>query len=160
MSEFSGKYRGRVLDNRDPLRLGRLSVKVPDVLGEESLGWALPCLPYAGPDVGFFVLPPVGASVWVEFENGDPDYPLWCGCFWEEGQLPESAGQPQIKLLKTPTTAIMIDDSSSKGSMRIETAGGMEITLNGSEIVISNGRASIRLAGNTVSINGNALEVT
>jgi len=38
--------------------------------------------------VGLFFLPPKGANVWVEFEGGDPDYPIWSGCFWSDGEVP------------------------------------------------------------------------
>jgi len=83
---FIGKYRGVVTDNNDPQNRGRLKAKVPDVFGELESDWALPCAPYSGKDVGFFILPPIGANVWMEFEHGSPDYPIWSGCFWAEGE--------------------------------------------------------------------------
>ena len=61
--------------------LGRIQAKVPDVLGDDESGWAMPCVPFGGSGVGFFVLPAVGAGVWIEFEHGDPDYPIWTGCW-------------------------------------------------------------------------------
>ena len=83
---FYGKYRGLVVDNADPERLGRLKVKVPGVLGEEVVtGWAMPCLPYGGEaDQGFLFIPEVGAGVWVEFEQGDLEFPIWVGTFWSK----------------------------------------------------------------------------
>jgi len=74
MTTLFGKYRGKVVDNLDPLMLGRLIILVPAV-SEFPLSWAMPCVPYAGKDVGFFALPPMAANVWVEFEGGDPNYP-------------------------------------------------------------------------------------
>ena len=71
-----------VTDNNDPLQSGRVQARVPDVLGDGESGWAMPCVPFAGQRSGFFALPPVGAGVWVEFEHGDPDYPIWTGCCW------------------------------------------------------------------------------
>jgi uncharacterized protein involved in type VI secretion and phage assembly len=91
MSKFFGKYRGKVASNQDPLYLGRVQVVVPAILGEGRQSWAMPCTPYAGPDVGWFAVPPVGANIWVEFEGGDPDYPIWAGCFWGENELPQNA---------------------------------------------------------------------
>ena len=76
---FYGKYRGEVVNPLDPSGLGRVQVSVPDVMGDGRMAWAMPCLPGAGPGVGFFAIPPVGAKVWVEFERGDPDYPIWSG---------------------------------------------------------------------------------
>ena len=69
---FYGKFRGVVTDNRDPLFMGRIRAKVTDIFGDEKTGWAMPAVPYAGKGVGFYMIPPEKASVWIEFENGDP----------------------------------------------------------------------------------------
>jgi uncharacterized protein involved in type VI secretion and phage assembly len=82
MTQFHGKYRGRVEDNNDPLKLGRIQALVPAVDGTTT-NWALPCAPYADPHAGVLLLPPVGSLVWIEFEAGDPNSPIWSGCFWE-----------------------------------------------------------------------------
>jgi Type VI secretion system/phage-baseplate injector OB domain len=91
MPKFFGKYRGKVANNKDPLNLGRIQVSVAAIFGEGRDSWAMPCTPYAGVDIGFFAIPPVSANVWVEFEEGDPDYPIWSGCFWGENELPQNA---------------------------------------------------------------------
>ncbi len=91
MRKFFGKYRGQVIDNKDPLYLGRIQVTVPAILGDGRLSWALPSTPYAGKAVGFFAIPPVGTNIWVEFEGGDADYPIWTGCFWGQNELPKNA---------------------------------------------------------------------
>ena len=82
-----GKYRGRVADNRDPLALGRVLVDVP-VLGDALSWWAMPCAPYVGTGAGTIAVPPVEALVWVEFEGGDPNYPVWTGCYWSADNPP------------------------------------------------------------------------
>ena len=79
---FFGKYRGMVLNNIDPMQMGRLQVQVPDVAGLIPTTWAMPCVPLAGINMGMFALPMIGSGVWVEFEQGNPDYPIWVGCFW------------------------------------------------------------------------------
>jgi hypothetical protein len=81
-----GKYRGIVELNEDPLQLGRVQVSVP-ALSPERLGWATPCLPYAPPD-SIVAVPPVGTTIWVEFEGGDIARPVWSGCFWNPGEGP------------------------------------------------------------------------
>jgi len=91
MPQFFGKYRGKVAVNKDPLNLGRIQVRVPAIFGDEPTNWAMPCTPYAGADVSFFMIPLVDSNVWVEFEGGDPDYPIWSGCFWGADQLPQFA---------------------------------------------------------------------
>lgn len=102
MPQMFGKYRGIVTDNIDPESIGRVQVMVPAVLADAP-SWALPCSPFAGPDVGLCLVPPVGANVWVEFEGGDTDHPIWSGCFWGPGQYPaEASVQPpdQVQVLK------------------------------------------------------------
>jgi uncharacterized protein involved in type VI secretion and phage assembly len=91
MAKFYGKYRGKVTANKDPMHLGRIQVSVPSVYGDGRNSWAMPCTPYAGRDVGFFAIPPLGANVWIEFEEGEPDYPIWTGCFWGQDELPQNA---------------------------------------------------------------------
>jgi uncharacterized protein involved in type VI secretion and phage assembly len=83
---FYGKYRGFVVNNMDPKRLGRVTLRIPSVLGSEVVtGWAMPCAPYGGEkNQGFFCIPDVGAGVWVEFEEGDLEFPIWVGTFWSE----------------------------------------------------------------------------
>ena len=164
---FYGKYRGVVTTNRDPNGMGRIRVKVQDVLGDQESGWAMPCVPYAGKGVGLYLIPPEKAFVWIEFEHGDPDYPVWTGCFWAEGEVPVTVNpkedMPEKKVLKTEMVTITINESSKDSSVTIETNKDpkMKIVLNKEGIEIDNGKkATVKFSNNTVSINGNALEVT
>jgi uncharacterized protein involved in type VI secretion and phage assembly len=109
-SRYYGKYRGFVVDNADPENRGRLRVRVPGVLGDDVVsGWAMPCAPYGGgPDLGFFFIPEVDAGVWVEFETGNLDYPVWVGTFWAKpggaSELPkpaDSQSPPTRKIIRT-----------------------------------------------------------
>jgi uncharacterized protein involved in type VI secretion and phage assembly len=158
---FLGKFRGTVTDNRDPLMEGRVRAKVPDVYGENESGWAKPALPYTGKGVGLFLIPPTNASVWVEFEHGDPDYPIWAGGFWAPGELPASPAVAEMKVLKTDTATITLNDLPGAGGITIETTAGMKIKIDTTGIEITNGMgASVKLSGPQVSINSGALEVT
>jgi hypothetical protein len=156
---FIGKYRGVVSDNRDPLMLGRVRAKVSDVFGDEESGWALPSVPYAGKNVGLFLVPPTDALVWIEFEHGDPDYPIWTGCFWAQGEVPASPAVAEMKVLKTDAGTITVNDLAV-GGITIETNKGMKITLSTTGIEITDGGGgAIKLTGPQVSINDGALEV-
>lgn len=160
MSEFFGKYRGKVENNVDPMQQGRIQVSVPAVLGEGQSSWAMPCAPYAGSGVGLFTIPPSESNVWVEFEGGDPDYPIWSGCFWGTGEAPATPTVAQMKVLKTDTATITINDTPGAGGIKIETTTGMKIEMSVTGITIDNGMgASIKLEGPKVSVNGSALEV-
>jgi uncharacterized protein involved in type VI secretion and phage assembly len=161
MSQFFGKYRGQVENNIDPQMMGRIQVSVPAVLGEGTLSWAMPCVPFAGSGVGLFLIPPSGANVWVEFEGGDPDYPIWSGCFWGLGEAPAMPAIEQMKVLKTDMGTITINDLPGVGGIKIETTLGAKIEITARGIEIDNGMGgSITLMGPQVSINNGALEVT
>jgi Type VI secretion system/phage-baseplate injector OB domain len=116
-SHFYGKYRGLGVDNEDPTQRGRLQVTVNSVMGEEPV-WAMPCLPYAGPGMGTYLIPEVGVGVWVEFEAGDPSYPIWTGCFWGDGQAPESergqTASPTLKVIRSKEGLMVTMDESSQ----------------------------------------------
>jgi uncharacterized protein involved in type VI secretion and phage assembly len=165
MSEkYYGKYRGVVTDNKDPLMTGRVKARVPDVMGEKETGWAMPCAPFGGSGVGFFALPTVGAGVWIEFEHGDPDYPVWSGCwFGSAADMPPILLVPPYKktLIKTEGgNSVLLDDTPGTGGITLETSSGQKVVMNATGVEITNGQgASIKLAGPQVSINGGALEV-
>ena len=158
---FYGKYRGVVTDNQDPLFQGRVRAKVQDILGGQECGWAMPSVPYAGSGVGLFLIPPTKASVWIEFEHGDPDYPVWTGCFWAIGEVSALPALAGTKMLKTDTATITLSDLPGPlGGVTIETKMGMKLVMDMTGITIDNGQgASIKLQLVQVSINGDALEV-
>jgi uncharacterized protein involved in type VI secretion and phage assembly len=161
MTQFYGKYRGTVANNVDPQQMGRLQVNVPAVLGDGRMSWAMPNVPYAGPGVGFFVIPPIGANVWVEFEAGDPDYPIWSGCFWGIGEVPALPAIAENKVFKTTTGTITINDLPGAGGITIETITGMRIAITVTGIEINNGQgATIQMTGPQITLNNGALEVT
>jgi hypothetical protein len=165
---FFGKYRGTVVNNIDPLQMGRIQVIVPDVSQIIPTSWAMPCLPIAGKQSGSFMLPQIGAGVWVEFEQGDPDFPIWVGCYWGSSvEVPALAlagppGLPNILLQSSLQHAIMISDlPGPTGGILMKTATGAFISVSDVGILIDNGKgASITLAGPTVMINKTALTVT
>ncbi len=160
MSQFFGMYRGKVKQNVDPNNVGRIQVSCPAVLGEGTLSWAMPCAPYAGSGVGVFAIPPVGANVWVEFEAGDPDYPIWSGCFWGTGEAPAAPAIPQMKVIKTDMATITLNDTPGIGGITLQTASGQKIVMNARGIEFDNGMgAVIKMAGPQVSVNNGALDV-
>lgn len=130
IDRFYGKYRGVVLDNV-PDSLGRISVVCPSVMGPMPLN-AMPCVPYAGKDVGFRFLPDKGANVWVEFEGGDPSYPIWTGCFWNDGEFPRIEDAANLKFIKTAKVTIEIDDDA--GTITIEHVNGTVFKIEGNDI--------------------------
>ena len=161
MNSFFGKYRGKVENNVDPNQLGRIQVSVPAVLGDGRLSWAMPCVPYAGSGVGFFMIPPNSANIWVEFEGGDLDHPIWTGCFWGTGEVPASPAVAEVKVIKTDSMTLTLSDLPGTGGFTIELTGGQKIKVSSQGIEIDDGQGGkIKLTGPQVSINDGALEVT
>lgn len=164
---FFGKYRGKVETNLDPFGQGRLQVSCAAVLGDARMAWAMPCSPYAGPGVGLFMIPPVGAQVWVEFEAGDPDYPIWSGGFWGTGEAPSAAPGPQQiaqKIIKTDAISLTLNDLPGGGGVTLDVASPavaipakIEVTSAGITISVSSSKIEVTAAG--VAINGDALRV-
>jgi uncharacterized protein involved in type VI secretion and phage assembly len=157
---FFGKYRGVVVQNEDPQILGRLMVQVPDVLGAVSSDWALPCVPLAGPRAGFLILPDIGDSVWVEFEAGDPDRPIWTGGFWTQpGEGPAPAPPGRTMTLQTAGgVSLTLSDAPGTESGVVLKAGGAMLVLNETGVRLTNGQgASLTLIGPDVAANNTAL---
>lgn len=152
-----GKYRGRVVDNQDPTKRGRLRVRVDAVLGVEHI-WALPCAPYAGAGVGLFAIPPANTMVWVEFEAGDPSQPIWTGCFWADDEAP-AGGDPARKVWKTDAISMVLDDNSDE--MTVESSSFASLTV-GTSVVASAATAtqSVSPASVSSSVGGGSVEVT
>lgn len=161
---FFGKYRGIITDIQDPMMLFRIKAKVPDVLGDTESGWALPCLPFAGSGLGFYGLPAVGAPVWIEFEHGDPEYPVWAGCwFGVASDAPSDLLAPPYKKVMIKTAgghSITLDDTPGIGGITLQTSGGQKIVINSLGIQIDDGTGGkIVMQGPQVSINDGALQV-
>ncbi|QSQ27586.1 baseplate assembly protein [Pyxidicoccus parkwayensis] len=181
MSTYYGKYRGEVVNNIDPMMQGRVQVKVPTVLLDSQLAWAMPCMPYGGRGVGFFAVPPNGAKVWVEFERGDTNYPIYTGCYWEAGEAPAQPAIPQMKMWKTDGITLTLSDVPGAGGLTIEVSppvvamplkavfntqgielsqgGTTKVVLSATGIELSFGPANVKLGPTGVNINNGALEV-
>ena len=156
---YYGKYRGFVADNRDPERRGRLKLSVPSVLGDQRTGWALPCLPFGGfANQGLFMIPEIDAQVWVEFEEGNVDSPIWVGVFWQrESDTPEEAAkdEPTTRVIRTPSGHVLqFDDAAGEEQFRLAHPAGTEV------IIDPQGTTKITdAAGNSLTLNAESNEV-
>ncbi|MCP4147522.1 MAG: phage tail protein, partial [bacterium] len=156
-NRYYGKYRGIVTGNDDPKNLGRLIVQVPSLLKEENFGWATPCVPYGGSaDLGFFFIPEVGAGVWIEFEEGELDHPIWVGTYWRqpggENQVPrpmddkgaEAGNKPAPPTCNTIKTkvghTIQLDDTDKQEMITIVEAKHNHVfTMDNEGITMTDG---------------------
>lgn len=162
---YFGKYRGAVVNNVDPMQMGRIQALVPDVSALLPTSWAMPCLPAAGLQTGVFTLPPVGSGVWIEFEQGDPDYPIWVGGFWgSAAEVPAVArlAPPAVPAFSFQTPLqnglIVSDLPGPTGGIMLKSPTGATIIVNDTGIYIQNGKgASIVMVGPSVNINNGAM---
>ncbi len=168
---FYGKYRGTVVLNADPEFRGRITALVPAVLGLTPSSWCEACTPLAGPTgppMGVYMVPPIGAGVWVEFENGDPQKPIWSGCRLSSGNVPPLAlagnpADPNIciqSLLQHSITVSDMPPTPLTGGIILRSTTGAMIVVNDSGIYIQNGKgAMITMLGTAIDFNSGALTI-
>lgn len=172
---FLGKYRATVINNIDPENRGRLQLTIPDVLGLVPSTWAECCAPFSGltgAAAGMFAIPPIGAAVWVEFEQGDPDHPVWTGGRWASAaDVPPMALAPppippgqNVVIQTSLQNMLAVSDAPptpASGGIVLKSATGAMIVVNDTGIYINNGKgAMITLVGPAVTVNNGALVVT
>ena len=169
--KFYGKYRGTVINNIDPEQRGRIQAIVPAVSNVVPTSYAMPCVPIAGKQEGIFVVPQIGAAVWIESEGGDPDKPVWVGGFWGiAAEVPALALAPppippgqNIVVQTTGQNTLLLSDSAptpGTGGIILKSTTGAMIMVNDSGIYISNGKgAMITMVGPTVTINNGAMVI-
>jgi len=145
-----GKYRGTVTDNQDPRKQARIKAKVPEILGDVDSGWATPCAPYAGDQIGAYAVPAKDAGVWIEFEAGDASRPIWSGCWWPANKLPNdeagTAATPDVKMTRSEqglivalhddSQTIVVSDSNAANILKIEVQNGIVTLKATSKIVV------------------------
>ncbi|MDB2438586.1 phage baseplate assembly protein V [Hellea sp.] len=153
-----GKYSGSVTNSTDPLGGGRVEVLVPDVHGDKAV-WALPCVPYAEPNLGFFMIPPVDALVWIEFAGGDRNKAIWSGCYWKDQQAPSK--DVEEMLIATPKAKLRFNVKSPAANILLELENGTSIAIKDNSIIIdSGGTGKVEVTNSGTKINGSALEVS
>jgi hypothetical protein len=159
-NKYYGKYRAVVTDNQDPHNLGRLKVKVPSLMGEHDIGWAMPCFPYGGgKNRGVYMIPEQDDGVWVEFEAGNISYPIWSGTWWVKGETPEGIESakpaPDLKIIKSKCGHIIqLDDTPGSEMITIKEAkNGNAIVMDQKGIKITDGANS----GNEITLDAQGI---
>jgi uncharacterized protein involved in type VI secretion and phage assembly len=157
-TRFYGKYRGVVTDITDPDTLCRIRAKVPAVLNDQVSPWALPALPFAGDGHGLVMLPKVGSGVWIEFEAGDINRPIWSGGFFASGQRPSPSGERARVIVSDSGHQVILDDEG--GEIKIVHSAGAEFTMSATEIVLSLGACELKISPTEISLNQGMVKVT
>ena len=154
-SHYFGKYRGKVV-SVDGER-GLVKALVPELLDDLETAWAVPAVPFAGKNHGLVLLPEVGDGVWIEFEAGDLDRPIWTGGWWASGEMPAPGGPETRVLVTSGGHKLILDDKG--GKLQLLHSGGAELTMTDKDITLKIGSTQIVLSAAGVNINKGALEV-
>ncbi|MES2055444.1 MAG: phage baseplate assembly protein V, partial [Pseudomonadota bacterium] len=143
--KYYGKYSGTVSDNSDADQRGAVMVTVPAIFGAEASVRARPCLPF-----GHFFIPDIGTPVWVEFEGGDTNYPIWVGVWWAKDKTPEEARKspPTHRVIQTKS-GHTIELSDEEGAEKLVVRNGKNAFLalqpDGSVVVSNKSGANLFL---------------
>lgn len=157
---YWGKYRGTVVDNQDLPPKGRLLVSVPGIV---ITNWATPCVPFASIFEGTFIRPEIGSNVWVEFERGDLDKPIWTGGWWGDGEIPfmadESVAVAPAPVITIETGLEGISVSSVPLAVGLGEPGNVNIVADGGATVIALSPDGISITAPQVTINATTFTV-
>ena len=137
-NQYFGKYRAKVVDVKDPEKRGRIRVMCPKVLGDAKSSWCEPCVPLAYDKGGDFAIPKLNEFVWIEFEEGKPNNPIYTGGLWSTNKSPSS--------------------SYATGS-RLITWGACRITMTGSSLILSVGSSKVTITGNNIKLSSAKVEL-
>lgn len=154
---YFGKYRGIVTDVDDPNNQCRIRATVPAVLGDHACGWALPAAPFAGDGHGVVMLPKVGSGVWIEFEAGRLDNPIWSGAWWASGERPNPQGAAVRVIVSEHGHKVILDDEGDE--LKLVHGSGPEIRITATEIVLTCGACEIKISNQDISLNNGLIKV-
>lgn len=142
---YYGKYRAKVVDIQDPEARGRIRVMCPKVLGNYKSAWCLPCVPVAYDLGGDFVLPKLGEFVWVEFESGEVDKPIYTGGLWSANKTPSDSYNEKERLITWGECKIEMNEDTNT----------IKISVGSSVIIIN--ESSIQINSPSVTANGKSV---
>ena len=135
-NQYYGKYRAKVVDVKDPEKRGRIRVMCPKILGGAKSAWCEPCIPVAYDLGGDFAIPKINEFVWVEFESGNPNKPIYTGGLWSKN--------------KSPSTNYATDS-------RLITWGKCKVLMTETSLTLSVGNCILSISEDGVSINSTTL---
>ena len=156
-TSYFGKYRGIVTDVADPENMCRIRARIDSLLDGKEPGWAMPAAPFAGDGHGMVMLPKVGSGVWIEFEAGSLDNPIWSGGWWASGQRPDPQGEQVRVIVSEKGHQVVLDDAADE--VKVVHSGGPEIKMTSSEVVITVGSCELKITNTEISLNNGLIKV-
>lgn len=124
-NNLTGMFKGIVESSIDPMGMNRIKVRVYSVHGDykDSPTDMLPWATAMNPTRGSYNSPEIFDRVWVTFENGDKDFPVWMG-FWSATPAGRGKNPHTIdKGLDVPVDNWKYDDDMYPQSMGVARSG-------------------------------------
>lgn len=152
---FYGKYRAKVVETNDPEKRGRIRVMCPSVLHDCKSAWCEPCTPFGYDLGGFIAIPQVGETVWIEFEEGNANKPIYIGNWWSTCKTP--LGTPYLKdkvVLKNGKSTLTLNKDTE---MLLE-LGNAKVSMKDDVIKISLGTSDyIEIVKDNITIKSKVI---
>ena len=165
----SHEQMGRVVENADPLGLGRVRVQMMwQEAGSEKTPWIRLLQPHSGSGKGFYFVPEIGEEVLVGFQGGNAEKPYVIGTQYngkeksgyadKENSIKAVHTRSGHKLVFTEDESILITDKS--GNEILLDTKGSNITITAPETMTLNAKnLNINVSQNmTTNVGMNASE--
>ena len=148
-----GLFRGVVTNVDDPEGLGRIKATVHELLGEASeTDWASPCVPLAGGGSGWLMLPKTNDPVWIAFEAGDINRPVWLGLWFNKTDTPPAGADPDVRVLESKSGhRLELGDADGAEYVRLSHTSGALVEMD------SEGNVLLTPTGDNVKIGSGSL---
>lgn len=130
---YYGKYRAVVQSVDDPEKRGRIRVLCPKILGEAVSNWCEPCVPVAYDFGGDFAIPKVGETVWIEFEAGDTNKPIYTGGWWSKNSSPSDSYDVETRCIEWNGCSIKMWGKNTKTGVKAT----IEISVGESKLTLT-----------------------
>lgn len=129
---YYSSYRGYVIENADPNYQGRIKVMVPQISSDTVIqNWAYPKGFYGGKEYGYQLLPPKGTVVWVEFEQGDPNFPMWSYSYRNKDYIEDEFKSYTKAYIKTPYGHVIeIEDDKENPHIKLLHSDKLSILID------------------------------
>lgn len=126
---YYGSYRAQVIDNNDPEGNGRLMIHAPQVHGPSfPRVWAWPITAMAMTKGGIWAIPDIGEWVYVQFDHGRPEFPMWSGGWWGDGDTTADMTPSKVVVCTPEGLKVVLDRKAME--ITVQQRPGNSIVIN------------------------------
>jgi uncharacterized protein involved in type VI secretion and phage assembly len=148
--------RAKVVDNKDPDKLGRVKVTYPDSGGDSTdlpSQWARLCRSYSSGQHGEWSLPEIGDEVLVLFEGPDVNHPIVVGSLYGITNKPPASGKPgdhnadgnnSLRFIKTKSGNLLaFSDAAGEEGIQVKDKAGAQLNLKKGKVALGTASAEL-----------------